>query len=123
MESENLNILGFEKELRQMAESCIGVKPNTAKKKASKIFKKYQDLISNSLSTVEYERKYAKELRLKYEALKFGIIDYKRKNVSGRLLLKDIEQVEVNEEGVLIITKTGREIKLSSDFKYLKDIL
>ena len=38
----------FEKELKNMAVSCIGLKENTAKKKVSEIMRKYDEIISYS---------------------------------------------------------------------------
>jgi hypothetical protein len=56
--------------------------------------------------------------------LKSGVISYQTFNgtVTGRLLLKNIEQIEVRENDVLLITKTGRQIIMGSDFEYLKEL-
>jgi hypothetical protein len=58
-----------------------------------------------------------------FDTLKSGVINYTRGKVCGRLLLKDIEQVEVREKHVLLITKTGREILMGSDFDYLVELV
>ena len=125
METENkLTMWDFEAELKTMAVSCIGVKESTAKKKASLIFKKYEDLLSYSKSDKEYAENELLEMKLKFEVLKLGRICYSGQggNVKGFLLIKDIEQIEIRETEVLIIMKTGREIKMDSGFKYLKDL-
>jgi hypothetical protein len=123
MESQDLNWMDFKKEVEKMAVSCIGLKPNTAKRKASDVFNKYRCLVSSSESDVKYYMDQSRALYHKFETLKKGSVEYKRGNVSGKLLLKDVEQIEVRESGVLIITKSGREITMGSDFKYLKDLI
>ena len=127
MEKE-LTKLDFEKELKTMAINCIGVKEATAKEKASAIFKKYEELISFSKSDEEYYRsQYIRESRL-CEALKSGCVKYERvehntrSSVEGVIPIRDIEQVEVWDGLVLLITKTGREIVLDSEFEFLRDI-
>jgi hypothetical protein len=47
-----------------------------------------------------------------------GAID----KVSGVLFLQEIQQVEVRPDHVLIITNSGREIKLGKAYDYLQDI-
>ena len=42
--------------------------------------------------------------------------------VSGVLFLQEIQQVEVRPDHVLIITNSGREIKLGKAYDYLQDI-
>lgn len=114
----------FEKELKTMAVSCIGVKEDTAKKKASNIFKKYSEIISYSKSDKEYYEKEYIEYRNMFNALKSGSVTYTRgEETEGVLLIKDIEQIEVRKTDVLIITKSGREITMGSGFKYLKELL
>ena len=56
-----------------------------------------------------------------FDTLKSGSIQYG----NGVILLKSIEQIEYNEKenNITIITKNGRNILMSSDYKYLKDIL
>ena len=56
-----------------------------------------------------------------FDTLKSGSIRYD----NGVILLKSIEQIEYNEKEnkITIITKNGRNISMSSDFKYLKDLL
>ena len=121
MEKE-LTKLDFEKELKTMAINCIGVKEATAKEKASAIFRKYEELISSSESWGKYYRdKYFRELQVT-NALRTGSVSYEGGNVEGVLSIKDIEQVEVRERGVLLTTKPGREIVLDSEFEFLRDI-
>jgi hypothetical protein len=112
----------FRDELKTMAISCIGVKPNTVNKKVNAIFKKYDELISyDEVDKNYYEKKYD-QLSIKYNTLKSGIIKYEHFNSKGIILLKDIQQVEVHGNGVLIILKSGREIKCSKDFEYLLEL-
>jgi hypothetical protein len=112
----------FEKELKTMAVSCIGVKEATAKKKASDIFKKYSDIISYSLKDKnEYQQLYRKTNDM-FCALKSGSVSYTSAEVKGVILIKNITQVEVRKQDVLIVLKNGREIIMSSDFAFLKEI-
>ncbi|NLN26349.1 MAG: hypothetical protein GX163_12050 [Bacteroidetes bacterium] len=112
----------FKDELRAMAASCIGVKEATAKKKASALFKKYDEIIAWSKTDNDYYRDQYRRIRNMFDALKSGSVNYVSGKREGVLLIKDIEQVEVREKDVLLTTKTGREIELSNDFEYLKDI-
>lgn len=123
MESEDLYKYGFRKELMNMAVSCVGLKPSTAKKKADSIFEKYDSIISSSSSrnSEYYEKKYWESVK-KLNTLKQGSVEYSRGEIKGIILLKDIEQIEVRQKDVLLITKTGREIIMGEDFKYLKDL-
>lgn len=123
MKEQRITRWDFEKELKVMAASCIGVKENTAKKKASNIFKKYYEIISHSKNDNEYyEKQYHKYKRM-FDTLKSGYITYSRGGETlGVLSIKNIEQIEISKESVLIITKNGREITLASDFKYLKEL-
>ncbi len=122
METKDLSKCGFEKELKEMAVNCIGIKPATAKKKASTIFKKYEAIIEHSASYKEYYEKEYRKTKEMFNTLKSGVIKYTRGKDTGILLLKDIEQVEVREKDVLLITKTGREITMGYDFNYLKEL-
>lgn len=123
MEAEDLYKYRFRKELMNMAVSCVGLKPSTAKKKAYSIFEKYDSIISYSSSrnSEYYEEKYWESVK-KLNTLKRGSVDYSRGEIKGIILLKDIEQIEVRQKDVLLITKTGREIIMGEDFKYLKDL-
>lgn len=123
MEEKELSKWDFEKELKTMAVSCIGVKEDTAKKKASKIFKKYYEILAYSKSDKEYYEKEYRKIKNMFDTLKSGTVYYIRgEELKGVLLIRDIEQVEVRKTDVLIITKTGREIIMGSDFKYLKEL-
>ena len=119
---EELTKWDFEKELKSMAVSCIGVKEATAKKKASALFKKYDEIIAWSKTDNDYYRDQYRRTNDMLKALKSGSVNYVSGKREGVLLIKDIEQVEVREKDVLLTTKTGREIELSNDFEYLKDI-
>lgn len=119
---EELTKWDFEKELKLMAVSCIGVKEATAKKKASALFKKYDEIIAYSKRDNDYYRDQYRRTNDMLEALKSGSVNYVSGKREGVLLIKDIEQVEVREKDVLLTTRTGREIELSNDFEYLKDI-
>ena len=119
---EELTKRDFEEEIKTMAISCIGVKEATAKKKASAIFRKYEKLISSSESWEEhYRTQYFRERDIS-NALRTGRVHYRRGDIKGVLLIKDIEQVEVREKDVLLITKAGREISLGEDFEYLREV-
>ena len=119
---EELTKRDFEKELKAIVVSCIGVKEDTAKKKASAIFRKYEELISWSKSDGEYYRtQYFRERDIS-NALRTGRVHYKTGDIKGVLLIKDIEQVEVREKDVLLTTKAGREISLGKDFEYLREV-
>ncbi len=122
METEDLSRPEFEKELKEMAVNCIGIKPDAAKKKASTILKKYEAIIAYSVFDKEYYKKEYRKTKQMFETLKSGVINYTSGEDIGRLLLKDIEQVEVREKNVLLITKTGREITVGNDFNYLREL-
>lgn len=122
METKDLTKEEFAKELKIMAVNCIGLKADTAKKKASTIFKKYEAIIEYSKFNKDYYKKEYLKTKQMFDTLKSGVINYTRGKDCGRLLLKDIEQVEVREKDVLLITKTGREISMGSDFNYLFDL-
>ena len=123
MEKKELSKWEFEKELKTMAVSCIGLKEDTAKRKASNIFKKYDEILSYSKSDKEYYEKEYRKYRNMFDTLKSGSVTYSRgEETKGVLLIKDIEQVEVRKTDVLIITKSGREITMGIDFKYLKEL-
>ena len=116
----------FEKELKTMAIKCIGLSEYTAKNKASYILKKYDDIIDYSKSNREYIQKEYDKIKNMFDVLKSGKVSYSKANrngVKGILFLKDIEQVEIREEDVYVITKTGREIIMSNDFKFLIEVL
>jgi hypothetical protein len=123
METENLYSYQFRKEIMDIAASCVGLKPATAKKKVDNIFKKYDSIISYSSNhnSEYYEKKYWESYK-KFNILKKGSVEYLRGEIEGTILLKDIEQIEVRQKDVLLITKTGREIIMGEDFKYLKDL-
>ncbi len=121
-EKEIITCWEFEKELKTMVVSCIGVKVDTAKKKASALLKKYDEIISSDKTSREYYEKKYYSLLTQFYALKNGRIEYKKVGGSGVLLLKDIEQIEERKDDVLLITKTGREIIMGSDFAFLKEI-
>ena len=112
----------FEEELKTMAESCVGVKEATARRKASALFKKYEELISYSKSDKEYYRTQYFRERNVADALRTGKVRYEKGKEEGVISIKDIEQIEVRERNVLLITKTGREITLGKDFEFLRDI-
>jgi DNA-binding LytR/AlgR family response regulator len=122
METKDLSKWEFEKELKTMAVNCIGLKPDTAKKKVSNIFKKYEAIIEYSVSNKEYYEKEYHKTKQMFDTLKSGAIKYTRGKDVGMILLKDIEQVEIREKDVLLITKTGREITMGNDFNYLKEL-
>lgn len=131
METEVLYREDFRKEIMDMVESCAGLKPSTAKRKANNILKKYRPIISYStnFSSDYYEKKYEK-IKRKFEVLKQGYIYYFRGDTRGKLYLKDIEQIEIRKSvmskdtmDVLLITKTGRQITMGSDFEYLIDLI
>ena len=122
METKDLTKWDFEKEIKEMAVNCIGLKPEAAKKKASALFKKYEEIIENSTSDKEYYKRQYFRIQQMFNTLKSGVINYKRGRYDGRLLLKDIEQIEIRETNVLLITKTGREIPMGNNFDYLKEL-
>jgi len=131
MESEKLYRQDFRKEIMDMAESCTALKPSTAKRKMGDIFKKYHPIIcySTNFTYEHYEKKY-EQIRVKFETLKQGYINYYKGGTRGKLFLKDIEQIEIRKSviskdttDVLLITKTGRQINMGSDFEYLIDLI
>ena len=122
MEKELITKWKFLNEVKSIAVSCIGLKPNTVNKKVNAIFKKYDEIISyNEESKNIYEVLY-NDIKVKYDTLKSGIIKYEQFNSKGIIILKDIQQVEVQSNGVLIILKSGREIKCSKSFEYLLEL-
>lgn len=130
MEQEELRKWGLQKELINMAASCVGLKPNTAKKKAAAIFDKYEHLISSCQSLETYYKNRSNDFETKFKILKKGYITYYRGDTQGKLRLKDIEQIEIRKSvmskdtmDVLLITKTGRQITMGSDFEYLIDLI
>lgn len=113
----------FERELKTMAIKCIGLSEYTAKNKVSYILKKYDDIIDYSKSNREYIQKEYYKIKNMFDTLKSGKVSYTKGDGKGIIFLKDIEQVEVRKADVLIITKTGREIIMSSNFKFLMEVL
>ena len=124
METKDLYASDFRRELMDMAASCVGLKPATAKKKADNIFEKYHSIVcSSSNYNVEYYREKYEGLHKKFLTLRRGYVSYSRRGgADGKILLKDIEQIETGEKDVLLITKTGREITMGEDFKFLLDL-
>jgi hypothetical protein len=123
MEEKELTQWGFKKELKEMAVSCIGNKEGTAKKKAADLFEKYKGIISYSTLDRDWYKNISEENYLKFKALKNGYINYARgEDTKGLLLIKDIEQVEIRKEDVLIITKTGREVIMGKNFKWIEGL-
>jgi hypothetical protein len=131
MEGEKLNREDFRKEIMDMVESCTGLKPSTAKRKANNILKKYRPIICYSTNfTGEYYEKKYEQIKVRFEILKQGYINYYKGGTRGKLLLKDIEQIEIIKSvmskdtiDVLLITKTGRQINMGPDFEYLIDLI
>jgi hypothetical protein len=58
-----------------------------------------------------------------FHTLKSGRIYYRTDELNGYLLIRDIEQIEVSKKNVVVTLKTGREIKFSTDFEYLSELL
>ena len=122
-EIEELTSSSFEKELQDMAVSCIGLKENTAKKKVSEIMRKYDEIISYSKEEKEYDEIQHTRLYRLFNTLKSGRIDYTKGELKGYLLIRDIEQIEVSTKNVVVTLKTGREIVFPTDFEYLSELL
>ena len=122
MKNKEITKRKFREELKTMALSCIGLKPNTVNKKVNNFFNKYYELISYDVETKNYYEKEYRETMNMFNTLKSGIIKYKHFKTEGIIILKDIQQVEVHDNGVLIILKSGREINCSKDFAYLKEL-
>jgi len=122
-EIKELTYYSFQKELKDMAVSCIGLKENTAKRKVSKIMEKYDEIISHSKRDKDYDKKQLGRYRTLFRTLKSGRIYYERDELEGYLLIRDIEQIEVSKKNVVVTLKTGREIKFSTDFEYLSELL
>lgn len=123
MENSNLNKWDFEAEMKVMAASCVGLKPDTAKRKAAALFKKYDYIIEKHSSNVGYDERKLQEERKKFNTLKSGLIHYISGENKGSILLKQIVRIELRNKDVLIITKTGHEVVLSNDFQYLRELL
>lgn len=114
----------FEKELKNMAVSCIGLKEkDMAKKKVSKIIEKYDEIISFSKKDKDYVYTQLDRYRTLFDTLKSGRIDYTKGELKGYLLIRDIEQIEVSTKNVVVTLKTGREIVFPTDFEYLSELL
>jgi hypothetical protein len=123
MENKDLYKWDFEREMKDLAVSCKGLKPDTAKRKAAALFKKYDYIIQNHGSDVgHYERRYWEEVK-KFNTLKSGLIHYMKGETKGTLLLKELVWIELRKNDVLVVTKTGKEIALSNDFQYLRELL
>jgi len=120
---EALTYRYFLKELQDMAVSCIGLKENTAKRKVSKIMEKYDEIIFYSKSDRDYIKKQLNRYSTLFYTLKSGIINYKKGESKGYLLIRDIEQIEASTKNVVVTLKTGREIVFPSDFEYLSELL
>lgn len=123
MKEIELNKYQLKDELEKMAISCIGVKEATAKNKASKIFKKYSDIISYSSSDHNYYEKQYNRYKHMLDVLKSGKINYSGSERKGVILIRDINQVEVRKTDVLVIMKSGREITMGLTFEFLTEIL
>ena len=122
-EIKELTSSSFSKELQDMAVSCIGLKENTAKRKVSKIMEKYDEIISYSKEDRDYIKKQLNRYTTLFYTLKSGIINYKKDELKGYLLIRDIEQIEASTKNVVVTLKTGREIVFPSDFEYLSELL
>ena len=120
---EELTYDYFLKELQDMAVSCIGLKEDTAKKKVLEIVRKYDEIISYSKEEKEYDEIQLGRYRTLFDTLKSGRIYYGTDELKGYLLIRDIEQIEVSKKNVVVTLKTGREIKFSTDFEYLSELL
>ena len=113
----------FEKELKNMAVSCIGLKENTAKKKVSEIMRKYDEIIYDSKEEKDYVYTQLGRYTTLFNTLKSGRINYGSDELKGYLLIRDIEQIEVSKKNVVVTLKTGREIKFAKYFEYLSELL
>lgn len=114
----------FEDELKQFAEHCTKLKPSTAKRKARELFLKYEEIIVYSKSREDHLRSELTKTANIARAFKTRNIEYFRQNSTyGVLSLENIEQVDVTKTGVLITTRSGREIKLGKDFEYLTEVI
>ena len=122
-EIEELTSSSFEKELQDMAVSCIGLKENTAKKKVSEIMRKYDEIIYDSKEEKDYVYTQLGRYTTLFNTLKSGRINYGSDELKGYLLIRDIEQIEVSKKNVVVTLKTGREIKFAKYFEYLSELL
>ena len=122
-EIEELTSSSFEKELQDMAVSCIGLKENTAKKKVSEIMRKYDEIIYDSKEEKDYVYTQLGRYTTLFNTLKSGRINYGSDELKGYLLIRDIEQIEVSTKNVVVTLKTGREIKFAKYFEYLSELL
>jgi hypothetical protein len=114
----------FKQELIKLAEGCTKLKPITARKKALNIWDKYDSLISYDSGQKKRCEQNLERIKLMYNTLKAGKINiYRGGNFHGTLLLKEIAQIEIRDKDVLIFTKSGREVLLSSDFQFLQELL
>jgi len=120
---EELTYFSFQKELQDMAVSCIGLKENTAKRRVSKIMEKYDEIISYSKKDRDYIKKQLNRYTTLFDTLKSGRINYEKGEFKGYLLIRDIEQIEASPKNVVVTLKTGREIIFPSDFEYLSELL
>lgn len=115
---QNLTRYDFQKELLIMAESCVGNKKDTAKRKAKLLFDKYEDLFYYSTTS-----KNNIDIRLSnneniIRCLKKGIIEYE----GGLLRISEIEFIREDKENIIVNMKSGNSLNLSKDFKYIHDI-
>lgn len=115
----------FNEELIKFAAQCTELKVSTAKKYARRLFNKYEDLICYTKSGKDYHINQNDILRSQINTLKRGTITYHNslEKTKGTLLIKNVEQIDIEKSGVKLTTKNGREIFLSKDFEYLRDII
>lgn len=118
----NITRYNFEKELIEMAASCVGLKEATAKTKVKNILKKYDEIISHTKEHQEYYLEERRKYQNLFHTLKSGAIKDVNEEQRRTILIKNIEQIRVKADGVVLTVKGGREIKLSTDFKYLQEL-
>lgn len=124
---ERMTKLDFEKEIIFLAESSIGIKRETARKKAKKLFKKYDNLIEYSDEEKDLYKKRWHRAKIMFETLKSGVISYvhgkENEEINVSILLKDIEEIEKNNKGVVLTMKRGKKIILDESFWYLSELI
>ena len=113
----------FERELLNLPAQCKKVKGLTARKKARELFNKYREIISDSKENMEYYEKKYRRIEKMFSVLKSGVVTYSKGEITGSILLKEIEIVEVSKYDVLFIMKNGLDLDMDKSFEYVKELL
>lgn len=120
--NDNLFKWDFERELIKLALECTGLAKSTARRKANKLWDKYHDMVGRSQVDLIRIDKELLDNRKAIRVFREGRITWAGNELetkSGTIALKQIEQIEIFADRIVLITLSGREIRLAKSFDYL----